>query len=212
MLQSAGAAAQAAVPEVSVTHRWSGQVIETNDGLPYIGETAERQFVATGFAGNGMTFGTLSAMMFADHVTGQANPWAELFDPGRTKIKGGLWDYIKENKDYPYYIVRDRFAGKGGQSLRAVKRGTGEVIDVDGHAGRRLPRAGRRDSRALSRLHAHGLLRALERRRTHVGLPLPRIALQGRWRGARWPRRKAAGTNSSQREGRGSKQGLGIGD
>ena len=79
-----------------------------------------------------MTFGTLSAMMFADYVAGDENPWAELFDPGRTKIKGGLWDYIKENKDYPYYLVRDRFAGKGGRSLRSIKRGAGEVIDVDG--------------------------------------------------------------------------------
>jgi Rieske Fe-S protein len=120
------------LPEVSVTHRWSGQVIETNDGLPYIGETAERQFVATGFGGHGMTFGTVSAMMFTDYVMGQKNPWVELFDPGRTMIKGGLWDYIKENKDYPYYLIRDRFAGKGGQSLRAIKRGTGDVIDVQG--------------------------------------------------------------------------------
>src|SRR5205807_2017944 len=50
------------VPEAKIDRRWSGQVIETNDGLPYIGETAERQFVATGFAGNGMTFGTLAGM------------------------------------------------------------------------------------------------------------------------------------------------------
>ena len=60
------------LPEIAITHRWSGQVIETNDGLPYIGETAERQYAATGFAGNGMTFGTLSAMMFADYVAGAA--------------------------------------------------------------------------------------------------------------------------------------------
>ncbi|MEO5741544.1 MAG: FAD-dependent oxidoreductase [Vicinamibacterales bacterium] len=120
------------LPEIAVTHRWSGQVIETNDGLPYIGETAERQYVATGFAGNGMTFGTLSAMMFADYVAGNTNPWAELFDTGRTKINGGLWDYLKENKDYPYYLVRDRFAGTTGRSLRAIGRGHGEVIDVNG--------------------------------------------------------------------------------
>jgi glycine/D-amino acid oxidase-like deaminating enzyme/nitrite reductase/ring-hydroxylating ferredoxin subunit len=119
-------------PDIAVTHRWSGQVIETADGLPYIGETAERQYVATGFAGNGMTFGTLSAMMFADHVTGVANPWAGLFDPGRTNITGGLWDYLKENKDYPYYLIRDRFAGKGAHSLRSIRRGAGEVIDIDG--------------------------------------------------------------------------------
>jgi glycine/D-amino acid oxidase-like deaminating enzyme/nitrite reductase/ring-hydroxylating ferredoxin subunit len=120
------------LPDLAVTHRWSGQVVETNDGLPYIGETSERQYVATGFAGNGMTFGTLSAIMFADHVTGQTNPWAGLFDPGRTNIKGGLWDYIKENKDYPYYLIRDRFAGRGSHGLRSVKRGTGEVLDVEG--------------------------------------------------------------------------------
>jgi glycine/D-amino acid oxidase-like deaminating enzyme/nitrite reductase/ring-hydroxylating ferredoxin subunit len=120
------------LPEISVTHRWSGQVIETNDGLPYIGETAERQFVGTGFSGNGMTFGTLTAMMFADYVMGVQNPWTELFDPGRTKIKGGLWNYITENKDYPYYLVRDRFAGTGGRSLRGLRRGSGEVLDVQG--------------------------------------------------------------------------------
>jgi glycine/D-amino acid oxidase-like deaminating enzyme/nitrite reductase/ring-hydroxylating ferredoxin subunit len=119
------------IPDISLTHRWSGQVIETNDGLPYIGETAERQFVATGFSGNGMTLGTLAAMMVTDAITGRPNPWRELFDPGRTKIVGGLWDYIKENKDYPYYLFRDRFAGTGGTSLRAIKRGTGEVIEVN---------------------------------------------------------------------------------
>ena len=120
------------IPDISLTHRWSGQVVETNDGLPYIGQTADRQYAATGFSGNGITFGTLAAIMVTDAISGQANPWRELFDPGRTKIAGGLWDYIKENKDYPYYLVRDRFAGKGGTSLRAVKRGTGEVMEVNG--------------------------------------------------------------------------------
>jgi glycine/D-amino acid oxidase-like deaminating enzyme/nitrite reductase/ring-hydroxylating ferredoxin subunit len=120
------------LPDIAVTHRWSGQVVETSDGLPYIGETAERQYAGTGFAGNGMTFGTLSAMMFADHVMGQKNPWAELLDPGRTKIKGGLWDYIKENKDYPYYLIRDRFAGAGTHSLRSVRRGSGEIVEIEG--------------------------------------------------------------------------------
>jgi len=123
---------KAIVPGISVTHRWTGQVIETNDGLPYIGETAERQFVATGFSGNGMTFGTLAAIMFADSVVNQPNPWKALFDPGRTKILGGLWDYVKENKDYPYYLIRDRFAGVKDRALRTIPRGTGEITEVHG--------------------------------------------------------------------------------
>jgi glycine/D-amino acid oxidase-like deaminating enzyme/nitrite reductase/ring-hydroxylating ferredoxin subunit len=123
---------KAIIPDISVTHRWTGQVIETNDGLPYIGETGERQFVATGFSGNGMTFGTISAMMFVDSVLNQPNPWKELFDPGRTKILGGLWDYLNENKDYPYYLIRDRFAGAKDRALRTIPRGTGEISEVHG--------------------------------------------------------------------------------
>jgi Rieske Fe-S protein len=117
---------------LDVTHRWSGQVIETPDGLPYIGETAAHQFAGTGYSGNGLTFGTLTGMMAADYVAGRTNPWSDLFHPGRKKILGGLWDYIKENKDYPYYLVRDRFAGAEGRSVRSVKRGSGKVLDVGG--------------------------------------------------------------------------------
>ncbi len=124
--------AQSWWPGIELTHRWSGQVIETNDGLPYIGEVAPRQFAATGFSGNGMTFGTAAAMMAADWVQKRRNPWAKLFDVGRTKIRGGLWDYLKENKDYPYYLVRDRLVSADATSLRAVRRGEGKLIDLDG--------------------------------------------------------------------------------
>jgi glycine/D-amino acid oxidase-like deaminating enzyme/nitrite reductase/ring-hydroxylating ferredoxin subunit len=125
-------AAREFAPAIALTHRWSGQVVETNDGLPYIGEVADGQFAATGFSGNGLTFGTVSAMMAADWVEGRRNPWAELFDVGRTKIRGGLWDYLKENTDYPYYLVRDRLVGPDAQSLRSVRRGEGKLVDVHG--------------------------------------------------------------------------------
>ena len=120
------------LPAAAVTHRWSGQVIETPDGLPYIGRMADHQYAATGFAGNGMTFGVLSAMMCRDQILERRNPWTELFDPGRTAVRRGLWQYIKENKDYPYYLVRDRFAGAEGKSLRAVRRGEGKIIERNG--------------------------------------------------------------------------------
>jgi glycine/D-amino acid oxidase-like deaminating enzyme/nitrite reductase/ring-hydroxylating ferredoxin subunit len=115
-----------------VTHRWSGQVIETPDGLPYIGETGVHQFAGTGFSGNGMTFGTLTGMMAADRIAGRANPWTELFDPGRKKIRGAAWDYVKENKDYPYYMIRDRFAGAEARSIRDVPRGSGKIVEMKG--------------------------------------------------------------------------------
>ncbi len=122
----------AIIPQVELTHRWSGQVIETPDGLPYIGQTAEHQYAATGYAGNGLTFGTLAGLMISDAILGRSNPWTELFDPGRKALTRGLWDYLKENVDYPYYMIRDRFAGVEARSLRAVKRGQGKVIERNG--------------------------------------------------------------------------------
>jgi glycine/D-amino acid oxidase-like deaminating enzyme/nitrite reductase/ring-hydroxylating ferredoxin subunit len=120
------------LPEATVTHRWSGQVIESRDGLPYIGEAAPKLFVASGFSGNGLTFGTLAALMVRDAVTGHRNPWRDLFSPTRTELTTGLRDYVAENKDYPYYLVRDRFAGADGKSLRAVAAGEGRIIELNG--------------------------------------------------------------------------------
>jgi Rieske Fe-S protein len=120
------------LPKATPDRRWSGQVVETNDGLPFIGETAEGQFIATGFAGNGMTFGTLSAMMATDAVLGRKNPWAELFAPQRKKLLGGTWNYLKENKDYPYYLLRNWIGGAEGKSIKALKRNHGKILNLDG--------------------------------------------------------------------------------
>lgn len=120
------------LPEVEIDHRWSGQVIETNDGLPFIGENAENQFIATGFAGNGMTFGTLSGVMAVDALQKRKNPWAELFEPKRAKLLGGTWTYLKENKDYPFYMVRDWLAKGEKESPNQLKKGEGKVLNLDG--------------------------------------------------------------------------------
>ena len=126
------AAAAALVPGIELTHRWSGQVVETNDGLPFIGETSSRQFAGTGYAGNGMTFGTLAGMMAADAALGLSNPWAELFDVGRTKIRGGAWDYLKENVDYPYYMLKGWLSKSEATPLRDLAPGEGKVLELDG--------------------------------------------------------------------------------
>lgn len=120
------------LPEAKIDHHWSGQVIETHDGLPYIGETADRQHIATGFAGNGMTFGTLGAMMMSDAVLGRTNPWQQLFDPHRIKLRGGTWSYLSENKDYPYYMLRDRLGGAEADSLAVLGRNEGRILKLDG--------------------------------------------------------------------------------
>ena len=119
------------LPVKKPEHRWCGQVIETPDGLPYIGWVEEDQFVATGFAGNGFTFGTLSGMMACDAITGRKNPWADLFSPQRKKLVAA-WDYVKENADYPYYLAKDFATAVEGTDLQLVGCNEGKIIKLDG--------------------------------------------------------------------------------
>jgi glycine/D-amino acid oxidase-like deaminating enzyme/nitrite reductase/ring-hydroxylating ferredoxin subunit len=120
------------IPETKPTHRWSGQVIETNDGLPFMGETEDRQFAVTGCSGNGMTLGTIGASMAVDAFEGRKNPWTRLFCPQRKRLRGGTWTYLKENRDYPYYLVRDRLARAEGKSLKSLGRNEGRILSLGG--------------------------------------------------------------------------------
>jgi len=116
------------MPEARVDHRWSGQDICTPDGLPYIGANAKHQFVATGYCGNGITFGTVAAMMACDWATGRKNPWTDLFAVDRKKIRGATWNYLRENKDYPYYVIKDRLTRPEADSVRELRPGDGMII------------------------------------------------------------------------------------
>jgi glycine/D-amino acid oxidase-like deaminating enzyme/nitrite reductase/ring-hydroxylating ferredoxin subunit len=122
----------ARVPGAVITQRWLGQVIETDDGLPYIGEHADREFIATGFAGNGFTFGTLAAGMACDAFFGRANPWIDLFRVDRKPFHGGMARYVRENLDYPTQLVRDRLRTPRADTLTDVPTGEGRILTLEG--------------------------------------------------------------------------------
>ncbi|MBI1833540.1 MAG: FAD-binding oxidoreductase [Candidatus Andersenbacteria bacterium] len=90
-------------PDVSfkVDRRWSGPIIESVDGLAFIGPMQEKNvFYATGFSGNGMTYGTIAAKMATDYIKGRSNPWQSLYDPMRVPTVKQLaykgQDYTRE--------------------------------------------------------------------------------------------------------------------
>ncbi len=120
------------LPNAEVQHRWLGQVVETNDGLPFIGENEGKQFIATGFCGNGFTLGTLAATMARDRYFGRKNPWFDLFRVDRKQFHGGTWRYLQENLDYPFYMLRDRLKGAAGESVDEIKIGQGKILRLDG--------------------------------------------------------------------------------
>ncbi|XXX75207.1 FAD-dependent oxidoreductase [Sorangium sp. So ce134] len=83
-----------------VVHRWSGEVMETADGLAFIGRLKKesRILLVTGDCGNGMTHGTIAGLLVSDLVHGRENAWAELYDPGRVNLTlHSASEYLKEN-------------------------------------------------------------------------------------------------------------------
>jgi len=113
-----------------VRHRWSAQVIEPVDGLPFIGRNAasERVYVATGYSGNGMTFGTLAGMMLRDACLDVANPYAELYAATRVKPLASLKSFLSENVDFPVHLVRDTLLPTNGGALADIAPGEGRIV------------------------------------------------------------------------------------
>jgi glycine/D-amino acid oxidase-like deaminating enzyme/nitrite reductase/ring-hydroxylating ferredoxin subunit len=122
------------LPGAEIAHRWSGQIVEPSDGLPYIGRNPGDQhvYVATGFSGNGMTFGTLAAMILSDEVLGIRNPWARLFRAGRAKPIAAARAYLGENLDFPAYFARDRLGSGQVASSDEIPAGEGRLWRAGG--------------------------------------------------------------------------------
>ncbi len=112
---------------------WSAQVVETVDGLPYIGRNSNqtRIYVATGFSGNGMTHGTAAAMLLRDQVLGLKNPWSQVYAATRIKPAGAL-EWIKENVDFPLHLVGGKLRPAEAKALEEVPRGEGRIVAVSG--------------------------------------------------------------------------------
>lgn len=115
-----------------VTHRWSGQVIEPVDGLPFIGRNpmSERIYVATGFSGLGMTFGTVAGMLLSDLILDNPNPWVELYDASRVKPFAAIRNFISENIDYPSHLIADRLTPAQTKDVSRLRENEGAIIRV----------------------------------------------------------------------------------
>jgi Rieske Fe-S protein len=85
-------------------------------------------YVATGFAGNGLTFGTIAGFIIKDLILNEKNPWAEVFDARRVKPLAAASAYIYENKDFAKYFVKDWLAGTETFALENLALGEGKIV------------------------------------------------------------------------------------
>ena len=111
-----------------VLHRWSGQVMETLDGLAYIGRNPgdRNVYVATGDSGMGMTHGTIAGIILADLINGVAVPWADLYDPGRITMKAAR-DYVHENANVAWQY-RDWLRSGDVDSVNDIAPNHGAIV------------------------------------------------------------------------------------
>lgn len=130
-----------------IIYRWSGQVLEPNDGLAYIGRNpdgAENVFMASGDSGQGMTHGTIAGMLLSDMMLGRPNAWERLYDPRRISVRAStMAEAAKHNLDVVVQYAKgylspdgasadDLAAGEG----RVIRRGTKKIAVYRDESGR----------------------------------------------------------------------------
>ncbi|HTI62322.1 MAG TPA: FAD-dependent oxidoreductase [Gemmatimonadaceae bacterium] len=115
-----------------VVYRWSGQVLEPNDYIAFIGRNpdgAENVFMASGDSGQGITHGTLAGMILSDLARGETNPWESLYDPNRVSLRARpIEEFAKENADVALRYARDYITLGDVRSEADIPRGEGRIM------------------------------------------------------------------------------------
>lgn len=93
------------IEEGGIEYRWSGQVMEPQDSIAFIGhnpgdENNTTTYIATGDSGNGITHGTIAGILLTDLIMGKDNPWSSLYNPSREpKKKANVKQGKKEEEE-----------------------------------------------------------------------------------------------------------------
>ncbi|MBI3929003.1 MAG: FAD-dependent oxidoreductase [Armatimonadetes bacterium] len=111
-------------------YRWAGQAYRSADGLPLIGRHGQRTYLMTGFATDGLVYGTLAAMLACDAVLGRTNPWAKLYDPHRVSARGAS-QILKEAADNLSHYLRDLPGAADTSGFEEVRVGEGRLVELD---------------------------------------------------------------------------------
>lgn len=115
--------------------KWSSQYYETVDGLPYIGHFPmhpDNIYVATGFSGNGMTYGTLSAIILRDLITTGKSQYEKLFDPNRLKPIAGFAEFASAAADVVGNFIKKPFSFEKIEGLVDLAPGEGKIVKYEG--------------------------------------------------------------------------------
>ncbi|HSP40512.1 MAG TPA: FAD-dependent oxidoreductase, partial [Gillisia sp.] len=117
-----------------VAFKWGGQHYKPADLLPYIGRksNSSRQFVATGYATDGLIYGTLAAQIIASELKGTKHLYSGLFKASRHSPIKAAKEFIKENVDVAAEFVKGLFTAEM-KDMEDILPGEAKIIVKDNH-------------------------------------------------------------------------------
>jgi glycine/D-amino acid oxidase-like deaminating enzyme/nitrite reductase/ring-hydroxylating ferredoxin subunit len=120
--------------EAEVRYRWSGQIMEPVDGLPFIGHNAfcTRVFVATGYSGNGMTGATAAGLIMCGEIEGAKHPLAQVFSATRGTPVASVKGFVRQNALAAKNVLFDRRRMGKPENVDDLAPNDGRVVRVDG--------------------------------------------------------------------------------
>ena len=113
-----------------VRYRWSGQVMEPVDYMPYSGRNPGNRniYVHTGDSGQGMTNGVAGALNIAALLFGQKAHFADLFDPSRKPTAGTSLAEFVTGRAHDVKNLSEYVTGGDIGSADELKPGQGAII------------------------------------------------------------------------------------
>lgn len=114
-------------------YRWSAQQFKSADLLPYIGRSGhDNVFIGTGYAADGLTWGTVAATLISNLVLGRDSRGAALFSPRRFTPAKSAQNWLKENTTVAKHLAKDHFTSVGDGGLGDVAPGEGRLVHMHG--------------------------------------------------------------------------------
>jgi glycine/D-amino acid oxidase-like deaminating enzyme/nitrite reductase/ring-hydroxylating ferredoxin subunit len=114
---------------------WSAQHYKPADELPYIGlanRRTKRIFMATGYATDGLVYGTVAGMLLSDMVAGKKNPWAEIYNTLRLNPWASFKMFLKENMNVAWQYITDYLSTVVPEDNLGLQKNEAKVMKVNG--------------------------------------------------------------------------------
>jgi glycine/D-amino acid oxidase-like deaminating enzyme/nitrite reductase/ring-hydroxylating ferredoxin subunit len=118
----------------SVIYKWSAQQYRPADGIPYIGISSgnKNTYIATGFSADGLTYGTLAAMIISDAISGNKNKWSETYKASRLTPVASFSKFVKENVTVGFHLVKDYLKKEEAEQFSEVRTQEGKIMELEG--------------------------------------------------------------------------------